>query len=88
MAEQRHPGDAGQHDRSRKEVRAGPGRMTQRHSQLQPADEQRYQHHNFGEVHHPAGDVEEIHLPQPDTELADQYAKAQVNQRGRNGQPA
>ncbi len=88
MTERGDPGDAGQHHRPGQHVGALPGRVAQRHAQLQTADEQRHQHGDFGEVLHPAGDVQEFHFPQADAELADQQAEAQVDQRGGDRQPA
>ncbi len=47
----------------------------ERRVQLEAADEQRHQHGVTGEVFHPAGDMQEFHLPQADAELADEYAE-------------
>ena len=62
-------------------TRRSSGRVAQRHAQLQTADEERHQHGDFGEVLHPAGDVQEFHFPQADAELADQQAEARRSAR-------
>jgi len=88
VAEQGDATDAGEHHRPGQYIGALPRRMPQRHAQLETADEQRDQHGDFGEVFHPAGDMQEFHLPQADAELADEHAETEADQGRSDWQPA